>query len=79
MNVMGFEKFDILEEKVNLLAEKYAELKSQKDNFTQSVQQKEQELSQLQDKVRVLEEEKETIKGRLDRIISSLETISFHS
>lgn len=76
---MGFEKFDVLEEKVNLLAEKYAELKSQKDNFTQSVQQKEQELSQLKDKVRVLEEEKETIKGRLDRIISSLETISFHS
>jgi chromosome segregation ATPase len=76
---MGFEKFDILEEKVNLLAEKYAELKSQKDSFDQSVQRKEQELSQLKDKVRVLEEEKETIKGRLDRIISSLETISFHS
>lgn len=76
---MGFEKFDILEEKVNLLAEKYAELKSQKDSFTQNVQQKDQELSHLREKVRSLEEEKETIKERLDRIISSLETISFHS
>lgn len=76
---MGFEKFDILEEKVNLLAEKYAELKNERDSFTHDVQQKDQELSRLREKVRSLEEEKEVIKERLDRIISSLETISFHS
>ena len=75
---MALEKFDILEEKVGQLAEKYAQLRSEKENFTNNLQQKDKEILDLQDKVRSLEEEKEMTKSRLDKIISSLENTPFN-
>ena len=75
---MALEKFDILEEKVGQLSEKYAQLRSEKENFTNNLQQKDKEILDLQDKVRSLEEEKEMTKSRLDKIISSLENIPFN-
>lgn len=75
---MALEKFDILEEKVNQLVEKFTQLKSEKDNFTLSQQEKDKEILSLREKVSSLEEEKEAIKSRLDKIISNLENISFN-
>jgi predicted nuclease with TOPRIM domain len=72
--VMGLEKFDILEEKINQLAEKYNQIKLEKDNFLSHLQKKENEILALQDKVNSLEGEKEVFKTRLDKIISHLES-----
>jgi len=70
---MALEKFDILEEKVSQLAEKYAQLKGEKDSYSAILHQKDNEISSLQEKNGALEEEKEATKARLDKIISSLE------
>ena len=75
---MALEKFDILEEKVGKLVEKYTQLKSENDSFSSTLQQKDNEISNLQHKVHSLEEEKEVIKARLEKIISSLENVSFN-
>lgn len=75
---MALEKFDILEEKVNKLVEKYTQLKNEKDKFADDLQQKDKQILDLQEKVRSLEEEKEIIKNRLDKIITNLENISFN-
>ncbi len=72
--VMGLEKFDILEEKINQLAEKYNQIKLEKDNFLSHLQKKENEISALKEKVNSLEEEKEVFRTRLDKIISHLES-----
>ena len=74
--VMTLEKFDILEEKVNQLAEKYNQIKLEKDNFLSHLQKKENEILALQKKASSLEEEKEVIRSRLDRIISNLESMA---
>ena len=60
------------------LAEKYSQLKSEKDSFSAVLQQKDNEISGLQEKNNALEEEKEAIKARLDKIISNLESVSFN-
>jgi len=75
---MALEKFDVLEEKVSQLAEKYAQLKGEKDSYSAVLQQKDNEISGLQEKNNALEEEKEAIKVRLDKIIASLENVSFN-
>jgi chromosome segregation ATPase len=72
--VMGLEKFDILEEKINQLAEKYNQIKLEKDNFSSQLQKKENEVLALQEKVNSLEGEKEVFRTRLDKIISNLES-----
>jgi chromosome segregation ATPase len=71
---MALEQFDILEEKINQLAEKYNQIKLEKDNFLSHLQKKENEISALQEKVNSLEEEKEVFRTRLDKIISHLES-----
>jgi len=75
---MALEKFDLLEEKVSQLAEKYAQLKREKEGFSATLKEKDKEIAGLQEKNSVLEEEKEAIKNRLDKIISNLESISFN-
>jgi len=72
--VMGLEKFDILEEKINQLAEKYNRIKLEKDNFLSHLQKKENEILTLQEKVNSLEEEKDVFRTRLEKIISHLES-----
>ena len=59
---MGLEKFDILEEKINQLAEKYNQIKLEKDNFLSHLQKKENEILALQEKVNSLEGEKEVFR-----------------
>ncbi|MBN2467290.1 MAG: cell division protein ZapB [Deltaproteobacteria bacterium] len=76
---MNLEKFDILEEKVGQLAERYSELKNQYDGFGSTIAEKDRELSALKEKIRILEEEKGLIKARLDKIIANLESVAFHS
>ncbi len=71
---MSLEQFDILEEKINQLAEKYNQIKVEKDNFSSHLQKKENEISALQEKVKSLEAEKDIFRARLDKIISSLES-----
>jgi chromosome segregation ATPase len=71
---MALEQFDILEEKINQLAEKYNQIKLEKDNFLSHLQTKENEILALQKKVNSLEEEKEVFRTRLDKIISHLES-----
>ena len=71
---MALEQFDILEEKINQLAEKYSQIKLEKDNFLGNLQKKESEILALQKKVSSLEEEKEVFRARLDKIISHLES-----
>ena len=71
---MAIEQLDILEEKINKLAEKYNQIKLEKDNFLSRLQKKENEILALQEKVNFLEEEKEVFRTRLDKIISNLES-----
>jgi len=71
---MALEQFDILEEKINKLAEKYNQIKFEKDNFLIHLQKKENEILALQEKINSLEEEKEVFRTRLDKIISNLES-----
>ena len=73
---MALEKFDILEEKVRQLSEKFALLKDEKESFAQSMQKLEQQVADLQNKNRSLEEEREQMRDRLDKVISSLENVS---
>jgi chromosome segregation ATPase len=71
---MALEQFDILEEKINQLAEKYNQIKLEKDNYSSHLRKKDNEISSLQEKVISLEEEKEVFRARLDKIISHLES-----
>ncbi len=73
---MALEMFDVLEEKVRQLSEKFAQLKSENQAKTQTIKDKEAEIESLRDKNRVLEEEREQIRSRLDRIIANLEDVS---
>ena len=75
---MALEKFDILEEKVSQLAENYTKLKTENESIAVNLQQRERKVSELEATVRLLEEEKEGIRLRLDKIISNLENLSFN-
>lgn len=75
---MALEKFDILEEKVSQLAENYTKLKTENESIAVNLQQRERQVSELEATVRLLEEEKEGIRLRLDKIISNLENLSFN-
>ena len=76
---MTLEKFDILEEKVSQLAERYTELKNQQGNVVATIEQKDKEVADLQEKIHALEEEREVAASRLDKIISTLEKLTFNS
>ena len=72
--IMAIEQLDILEEKINKLAEKYNQIKLEKDNFMGHLRKKENDILALQEKIKSLEEEKEVFRTRLDKIISNLES-----
>ena len=71
---MTIEQFDILEKKVNQLAEKYNQVKLEKDTFLSDLTKKQEEILTLQEKVSSFEQEQEKMKARLDKLISHLET-----
>lgn len=73
---MTIEQFDILEKKINQLAQQYNQMKLEKDNFSSNLQKKDKEISTLQEKVNSLQEEKDVIKSRLDKIITNLESMA---
>ncbi|HNR12515.1 MAG TPA: cell division protein ZapB [Thermodesulfobacteriota bacterium] len=73
---MTLEKFDVLEEKVRQLSERFAQLKNENEAMMQAIKDKDTEIESLKDKSRVLEEEREQIRSRLDKIIANLEDVS---
>jgi len=75
---MALEKFDILEEKVGQLAEKFSQLKNEKDDILQSMKKKESVLVELQERTQSLEEERDQIRARLDKVIATLEKVSIN-
>lgn len=75
---MTLEKFDVLEDKVRQLSEKFAQLKSEYEGIVQSLKDKEREIEELKERTRELEEEREQIRSRLDKVISNLENVSLN-
>ena len=75
---MTLEKFDVLEEKVRQLSEKFSLLRDEKETIALSMQDMEQQINDLQNKNRSLEEEREQMRARLDKVISSLENVSLN-
>ncbi len=75
---MTLEKFDILEEKVKQLSEKFAKLRSEKDSTANSFQELEQKISDLEKRNRALEQEREQMRKRLDKVIANLESVSLN-
>ena len=73
---MTLEKFDILEEKVGQLAERFAQLRNEKDDILQSMKEKEKVLVGLEERTQSLEEERDQIRARLDKVIATLEKVS---
>ncbi len=75
---MTLEKFDVLEDKVRQLSEKFSLLRSEKESIVQSMQDMEEKITDLQNKNRSLEEEREQMLVRLDKAISNLENVSLN-
>lgn len=75
---MTLEKFDVLEEKVRQLSEKFSLLRNEKEGIAETMQEMEEKITDLQNRNRSLEEEREQMRARLDKVISNLENVSLN-
>jgi len=67
--------FDLLEKKIAQLVKSYAALKSEKNNFTERMVQKDMEIDGLRDKLAVLAKEREKAKEKLENLINRLDRL----
>ncbi|MDD5168787.1 MAG: cell division protein ZapB [Syntrophales bacterium] len=72
---MEFEKFGALEEKIKGLIQEKALLKKKNQELEELLKQKERELREVNDKMRGLEEERDTVRTKVDALLDLLRDI----
>jgi chromosome segregation ATPase len=73
--IVSDEAFGIIEKKIGDLAALVQTLKSEKETLSAQVDAKNQEIQELARKIAELNQEKSDVKGRVDKLLSRLETI----
>ncbi len=72
---MENDPFDLLEKKIAQLVKSYGALKSEKNNFTERIAQKEMEMDGLREKLGLLAQEREKAKEKLENLIHRLDRL----
>jgi len=69
-------KFGDLEEKIKNIVSAYAELKTKNDKLEEQIKNKDLELQETYNKIRGLNEERDTIRSKVDSLLDLLQDIN---
>ena len=72
---MEFQKFDELEERINILVADYALLKEKKQELEDLLQQRTAELEEANKKMRGYKEERDAVRAKVDALLGLFEEI----
>jgi phage shock protein A len=61
--------FNILEDRVRILLTKVYELKKERDTLAHTLQDKKEKVAQLEKKVKLLSQDREKVKTRIDQLL----------
>ncbi|MCU0581277.1 MAG: hypothetical protein MUF26_02355 [Syntrophales bacterium] len=73
---MEIKKFNDLEEKIRNIVSAYAELKTKHDKLEEQLKNKDLELQETYNKIRGLNEERDTIRSKVDSLLDLLQDIN---
>ncbi len=73
---MEITKFGDLEEKIKNIVSAYAELKTKNDKLEEQIKNKDLELQETYNKIRGLNEERDTIRSKVDSLLDLLQDIN---
>ena len=72
---MDTDNLSIIEERVILIKESFEKIKTERDKLLMEVKAKEDEISELRNKIAQNEAENEVVVEKIDRILNSIEAI----
>jgi chromosome segregation ATPase len=72
---MEWQVFEILEEKIDQIVKKLEALSQENREFNQKIMEKEAVIQSAQERIDVLEEEKELVKGKVDGILKKINLV----
>lgn len=73
---MEIKKFNDLEEKIRNIVSAYTELKTKHDKLEEQLKNKDLELQETYNKIRGLNEERDTIRSKVDSLLDLLQDIN---
>lgn len=73
---MEITKFGDLEKKIKYIVSAYAELKTKNDKLEEQLRNKDLELQETYNKIRGLNEERDTIRSKVDSLLDLLQDIN---
>ena len=73
--VKAMDKFDILEEKINLLVDAYSALRREKDSLGDRLAEKESEIYQLNERINQFSRERDMAREKVEGLLNRVERL----